>query len=283
MAEHPEQFVEVVKLMLKAPWLAKFQRFLSRSRARRVFCDFFDRLDAHAQLQVRDSVHSLTGVPFRALPITHVERLRNDEFIALIHARLGVDQPCAEAIPSRCTCGKNIGSGHHLRHCPRGSGVSAVHNALRDGVRDMCANAGLVAQTEVRGLVPGSNCRPGDVVVQGGGRAGRDLVIDVTTVDALAVPAGVSAIELGRRRLVPGLQARRAEVAKRNKKGGVPPQSMEDRLKARDYTFCPLGFTSSGTPGTSWHPLLKKNLSLPVSAGGTTRPISGRGGQCASR
>jgi hypothetical protein len=155
-----------------------------------------------------------------------------------------------------CSCGAPIGLGYHLRHCPRGTGICYAHNSLRDEVHAMAAGAGIVANTEVPGLLPGSDERPGDIVLAGVGLGGRDLVTDVTIVNALTDKT--SGIEYERRSLVSGLAARRAEHVKRTKKGGAPLESMEDRLKARNLTFCPLAFTSSGTPGTSWHPLLNK-------------------------
>ena len=51
--------------------------------------------------------------------------------------------------------------------------------------------------------------------------------------------------------------AQRAEDKKRNKTQPGSQARMEMRLKARGIDFLPLGFDTSGTPGSSWSKLLK--------------------------
>ena len=94
--------------------------------------------------------------------------------------------------------------------------------------------------------MPGSNEKPGDIVMDGIGRGGGDLVVDVTVVDSLADLEGISAADLRKRTLKVGAAASAAEKGKREKKGGPRNDTMEERVRRMGKEFFPVGFETSG-------------------------------------
>ena len=119
-------------------------------------------------------------------------------------------------------------------------------------------NAGVVSKTETPLLLPGCNEKPGDVVFDGIGRGGGDLVVDVTVVDSLAAFHDISQVEVRKRTLEVGAAAAKAEKRKRDKRSGPRNDKMEDRVRRVGKEFFPVGFETSGASTSQCSKLLKK-------------------------
>ncbi len=141
-----------------------------------------------------------------------------------------------------------------------GGGPICVHNCLRDVVYAACGNAGVVAQTEVPGLLPHGNERPADVLAVGLGDRGEDLVVDVCIYDPLAGLAALSLLQTVMRRAKVAHAAAEAERTKRRKKPQGQPNAptMEQRVSALGKTFYPIGFETFGATTTQCTTLIKK-------------------------
>ena len=107
-------------------------------------------------------------------------------------------------------------------------------------------------------ILPGSNEKPGDVVFDGIGRGGGDLVVDVTVVDSLSSLDTISAGAVRARTLKIGASAAEAEKSKREAKGGPRNEKMEDRVRQQGKEFFPVGFETSGASTSQCNSLLKK-------------------------
>ena len=122
----------------------------------------------------------------------------------------------------------------------------------------MYRSAGLVARTEVKDMLPDNGDIPGDIVVEGMPNTGNGLVIDVTVTDSRTITEGDSLVSLQRRASTVGVEAREKEESKRNKKGGVGNERMQDRVRAIGYNFCPIAFEVDGAVGDTWSINLKQ-------------------------
>ena len=99
---------------------------------------------------------------------------------------------------------------------------------------------------------------PGDVVMDGIGRGGGDLVVDVTVVDSTTGLDGASGADVRRRTLKVGVAASAAEKDKREKKGGPRNDTMEERLRRVGKEFFPVGFETSGASTSQSSSRIKK-------------------------
>ena len=216
------------------------------------------------RLRFRSVLNNLSSTPLRVLPSTPHTTFTDPQFLWYLNDRLLLPQPAVDRIRGKtCNCNPQTGQvtiadGHHLRVCQKGGGVRFVHNRLRDRIRDVCAAAGLVARTEVPGLLPGTLERPGDVVAYNWPHPNFDrCAIDVTITDT------ASAIrQRGQRRLretQTGIHAVARETAKANHRpGGTQQPPLTQRLRHRGVHFVPLAFEVGGATGKSWSPFIKK-------------------------
>ena len=181
--------------------------------------------------------------------------------------KTGKLQPSAAIINAndagaQCSCAlqAQLGNGYHCRVCRVGGGPIRVHNCLRDVIYGACANAGVVAQTEVQGLLPHGNERPADILAMGLGDNGEDLVIDTCVYDPLAGLAALSLAMMGMRRSTVAHAAAEAERRKRRKTPHGQPNgpTMDQRVSAIGKTFYPIGFETFGATTTQCTKLLKK-------------------------
>ena len=132
---------------------------------------------------------------------------------------------------------------------------------MRDVFQRCGANAGVVTKIDTPLLLPGCNEKPGDVVFDGIGRGGGDLVMDVTVVDSLANFDAIGKGELQTRTLTVGAAAAKAEKKnrnKRNKRSGPWNDKMEDRVRRVGKEFFPVGFETSGASTSQCSTLLKR-------------------------
>jgi hypothetical protein len=248
----PERYVAALHAMVEnAEWLqeSSVQRFLSRSAERQLLTTHRDALPSeHERSRHISHVHSMTSVPWKVLPWSPRDTFANDEWKWACHARLGIAQPSIKGLPPRCTCAPrtDIAGGHHFLRCQVGGGPIATHDALRDVIRACCADAGLHAQIEAIGVLPGSDERPADILAD-------NMVIDTTVVDAHPHGRSRSVKAWSERANIPGFEARAAEGRKRDYVSvGGGGARMEDRVKASGREFIPLAFDTSGTPGASF-------------------------------
>ena len=133
-----------------------------------------------------------------------------------------------------------------------------MHNSVRDVFQKCGQNVGVVSNTETPLILPGCEERPGDVVFDGIGRGGGDLVMDVTVVDSLARFDAIGQGELRTRTLTVGAAAAEAEKKKRNKRSGPRNDKMEDRVRRVGKEFFPVGFETSGASTSQCSTLLKR-------------------------
>ena len=157
----------------------------------------------------------------------------------------------------------------------------AVHDNCRDVLQKCGRNAGVVSKTEEPLVLPGTEERPGDVIYDGIGQGGGDLVVDVTVVDTFAGFDTLSQGEVLKRSLKVGASARMAEKNKSNKKGGPHREEMWVRIQRQGKEFFPVGFETSGASTSQCNKLLQKlAVRLRISGEDTTRrTLSFGGGQ----
>ena len=111
----------------------------------------------------------------------------------------------------------------------------ARHNLLRDAVFHTATSANLAPLKEERALLPGTDCRPADVLVPHWGPSGKDLAIDVTIVNPLRLDlAARSATE-------PGLGLTTAFNTKYRRYG--------ESCEGEGISFCPFVLDTFG----AWH------------------------------
>ena len=202
----------------------------------------------------------LSTVPHITVPSNPGYVLSDEQYVWLINARLGRKQPAVLELGAYCTCAARtaIGCGHHLRVCKRGGAHYRVHNNVRDVFWKMGQNAGVQGKTDAPLILPGSNEKPGDVVFDGIGRGGGDLVVDVTVVDSFANFHHISGVEMRARTLTVGAAAAKAEKEKRERRGGPRNDKMEDRVRRVGKEFFPVGFETSGASTPQSSSLIKK-------------------------
>ena len=228
-----------------------------------------------------------TSAPLLCVPYSASRTFTDDEYIWYVNQRLGKTQPSTfQANPKGdavCSCAarKLIADGHHLRVCRMGGGHITVHNILRDVIHSMCANAGVVAQTEVPDMLHDGNERPGDIVATGIGRDGEDICIDACVMDPLAGLAALTLLMRQRRTWHVAHSAIMAEKFKKNKKRTGEPngQTMEQRVRAIGKTFYPVGFEVFGATTASCYKLIKLLSEKAHDRRGTTRQHSFGNGQ----
>ena len=133
-----------------------------------------------------------------------------------------------------------------------------MHNNVRDVFQRCGANAGVVTKTDTPLLLPGCNEKPGDVVFDGIGRGGGDLVTDVTVVDSFQGFDTIAHSEVQKRTRSVGETARKAEKLKRDKRSGPRNDKMEERVRRAGKEFFPVGFETSGASTSQCSTLLKK-------------------------
>lgn len=75
--------------------------------------------------------------------------------------------------------------GDHALGCAKTGDRIARHNILRDVIFEAAASADLGPAKEEKHLLPGSNARPGDVLIRRWAN-GKDGAIDVTVTSPLA-------------------------------------------------------------------------------------------------
>lgn len=267
--EHPEDHVRILESWAKVVWMKRwpFQKLFSRAIARERHVAHFAGLAYEDSVRVRASLGGpLTSAPLLCVPFSAARSFTNDEFLWYNNQRLGKTQPSTLQLNPNgdavCTCAarKPIEGGHHLRVCRLGGGHIVMHNIMRDLIHGMCANAGVVARTEVPGLLHDGNERPGDVVATGIGRDGEDLCIDCCVMDPLAGLAGLSMLMRQQRTWQVAHSAAVAEKDKRAKKRAGEPNglTMEQRVRAIGKTFYPVGFEVFGATTASCIKLIKK-------------------------
>ena len=108
------------------------------------------------------------------------------------------------------------------------------------------------------GLFRGCNEKPGDVVFDGIGRGGGDLVTDVTVVDSFQGFDTIAHSEVRARTRSVGETARKAEKLKRDKRSGRRNDKREGRVRRAGKEFFPVGFETSGASTSQCSTLLKK-------------------------
>ena len=133
-----------------------------------------------------------------------------------------------------------------------------MHDNCRDVLQKCGRNAGVVSKTEEPLVLPGTEERPGDVIYDGIGQGGGDLVVDVTVVDTFAAFNTLSQGEVLKRSLKVGAKARTAEKNKSDKKGGPHKEEMWVRIQRQGKEFFPVGFETSGASTSQCNKLLKK-------------------------
>jgi hypothetical protein len=243
-----------------------FQKLFSRAIARERHEAHFAELGYEDSVRVRASLGGpFTSAPLLCVPYSASRTFTDDEYIWYVNQRLGKTQPSTfQANPKGdavCSCAarKMIADGHHLRVCRMGGGHITVHNILRDVIHSMCANAGVVAQTEVPDMLHDGNERPGDIVATGIGRDGEDICIDACVMDPLAGLAALTLLMRQRRTWHVAHSAIMAEKFKKNKKRTGEPngQMMEQRVRAIGKTFYPVGFEVFGATTASCYKLIQ--------------------------
>ena len=238
-----------------------FQRLLSRALDRDRFIAHFRGLPSDEEkIRIRSNLDYLATVPHLIVPSNPGYVFSDAEYTWLVNARIGRRQPARLELKTYCTCaaGTALRDGHHLRVCRRGGGHWRVHNNIRDVFWRMAQNAGVQAKTDVPLILPGSHEKPGDVVMDGVGLGGGDLVVDVTVVDSVANLDGASQGDVRKRTLKVGVQAAAAEKFKREKKGGPWNDAMEDRVRRVGKEFFPVGFETTGASPSQSSSLIKK-------------------------
>ena len=106
--------------------------------------------------------------------------LRTQEFVVAVKFRLGI--PVYNQ-PGICpACGRESDTlGDHGLVCGYGGERISRHHSLRDSLFATAQAAGLSPQKEVRGLLPGTDLRPADVLIPRW-TAGRDTALDVSII-----------------------------------------------------------------------------------------------------
>ena len=122
----------------------------------------------------------LSVVPSPALGL----HLRPTEFVPIVRYRLGINVFSSEGnCPS---CGQQSDKlGDHALACVRSRDRIARHDLLRDLIYEAASSASLAPVKEEQHLLPGSQARPGDVLIRRW-CDGKDAALDVTVTSPLA-------------------------------------------------------------------------------------------------
>ena len=122
----------------------------------------------------------LSVVPSPALGL----HLRPAEFVPIVRYRLGINVYTSEG---NCpTCGQHSDkTGDHALACVRSRDRIARHDLLRDLIYEAASSASLAPVKEEQHLLPGSQARPGDVLIRRW-CDGKDAALDVTVTSPLA-------------------------------------------------------------------------------------------------
>lgn len=122
----------------------------------------------------------LSVVPLSALGL----HLRSNEFLPLLKYRLGIPVYRSEG-PCRACKLPSDAMGDHALGCAKTGDRIARHNMLRDVLFEAAASAALGPSKEEPHLLPGSQARPGDILIRRWSD-GKDAAIDVTVTSPLA-------------------------------------------------------------------------------------------------
>ena len=122
--------------------------------------------------------------------------------------------------------------GDHAMVCRIGGEPISRHNALRDALFNVAAEAGLSPVKEGRGLLPGTGRRPADIFIRSWA-GGRDAALDVTVIHPLqnATRRGAAT--------TPGHALTTAYKRKMR-------EAEELHMSAAGYCLCPTGYGVSG-------------------------------------
>ena len=121
----------------------------------------------------------LNCVPIPALGL----HMRSNEFVAAIKFRLGMPVYSQEGECTFCGANNDI-MGDNAMVCRIGGEPISRHNALRDALFNVAAEAGLSPVKEGRGILPDSERRPADIFIRNWA-GGKDAAIDVTVIHPL--------------------------------------------------------------------------------------------------
>ena len=121
----------------------------------------------------------LNCVPLPALGL----HMRSKEFISAIKFRLGMPVYSQEGECSFCGA-NNDTMGDHAMVCRIGGEPISRHNALRDALFNVAAEAGLSPVKEGRGILPDSERRPADIFIRNWA-GGKDAALDITVTHPL--------------------------------------------------------------------------------------------------
>ena len=123
--------------------------------------------------------------------------MRPQEFRVSSLYRLGVPLFVEEGPCPACSAPSDV-FGDHAISCGSSGERIARHNLLRDAVHHTAVSASLAPLREEKALLPGTDCRPADVLVPHWGPSGKDLAVDVTIINPLRLDlAAWSASEPG--------------------------------------------------------------------------------------
>ena len=122
----------------------------------------------------------LSVVPLSALGL----HLRSNEFLPLLKYRLGIPIYRSEGPCPACKLPSDS-MGDHALGCAKTGDRIARHNMLRDVLFEAAASAALGPSKEEPHLLPGSQARPGDILIRRWSD-GKDAAIDVTVTSPLA-------------------------------------------------------------------------------------------------
>lgn len=211
--------------------LGRSQKELSEPILEREYDAFLSSLSNQDRARVLSNSHLLASAHLLAVPNPHFgTKISSRNFQKIIQFRLGVvtgSQQCA-------FCGEeNDRNGTHQTTCAKSGLAHMRHNMVRNAILLVLKTASVSTEKETPGLVPGTNQRPGDIVVHDFTTAGP-TPCDVTIVSPTCshhLPLGIQ----GR-----GLVANQADDNKRK--------------KYRNVRIYPLGLESHGYPsrGTKW-------------------------------
>ena len=183
----------------------------------------------------------LTALPSKALGL----HLRSGEFILAARFRLGlpVFRQAGECPMPRCKTFSDI-FGFHAIVCATGSLRIAKHNHLRDAIFDAAQQAHLGPLKEPDGLLPGSDDRPGDIVLPHWDN-GRDACLDVCVVS----PQQAALVQQAAREGGGDVAVNHAFKAKMRK--------YEDRCAAEGLSFLPLAHSGLKQGGMGGVPITR--------------------------
>ena len=120
----------------------------------------------------------------------------------------------------------------HAMVCRIGGEPISRHNALRDALFNVAAEAGLSPVKEGRGLLPGTGRRPADIFIRSWA-GGRDAALDVTVIHPLQNATRRGAATTPGHALTTAYERKMREAE-------------ELHMSAAGYCLCPTGYGVSG-------------------------------------